>query len=146
MYFVYLQKDLKSLFKKTLENKGEIGKRKQKKRNKKKGKPASHLARLAPPSHPAQLGPACGPGRAGAPSLPSLCLDDERAPAFLSLTADPAAPVLLLRFVSAVDTSTDPELDFQIPKILGFLALLRHIRPQAPHRIPPLRPSCETEP
>jgi len=39
MYFVYLQKDSKSLSKKTLENKGEVGKRKQKrKRRKKKAK------------------------------------------------------------------------------------------------------------
>jgi len=31
MYFVFLQKDLKSLFKKTLENKEEIGKKENRK-------------------------------------------------------------------------------------------------------------------
>jgi len=43
------KKDLKSLFKKTLENKGEIGKRKQK-RKIKKGKPSHPLACFFPPA------------------------------------------------------------------------------------------------
>jgi hypothetical protein len=83
MYFVYLQKDLKSLFKKTLENKGEVGKKKQKRKRRKKRShpletsqpgaaqfspahsfsPACLSFSPAPPSpcDPAQIGPACGP-------------------------------------------------------------------------------------
>jgi len=52
MYFVYLQKDLKSLFKKTLENKGEIGKRKQKRKRKKKGKGKPSQTHPRPVSFP----------------------------------------------------------------------------------------------
>jgi hypothetical protein len=47
--FVYLQKDLKSLFKKTLENKGEVGKKKtEKKKNNKKKEEAKTPPRPTP--------------------------------------------------------------------------------------------------
>ena len=62
MYFVYLQKDLKSLFKKTLENKGEVGKKETEKKKKKKKK-------SPPGNQPTGRGPVL-PGPLFFPGLP----------------------------------------------------------------------------
>ena len=88
MYFVYLQKDLKSLFKKTLENKGEIGKRKQKRKRKKiKGKPSqTHSLACLPSPRPNS---SHGPGRS-APHFPSLL--SSRQPGPTPSFADTPAP------------------------------------------------------
>ena len=94
------KKDLKSVFKKTLENKGEIGKRKQKKK-KGKANPASPPWPIPPPScgpipHP---GPLSFPAQRARPHPSSFLRPTFGPHSFSPLTARPhrAEPFLLHR-------------------------------------------------